>query len=418
MSVRSEKKDGPDKNNDSGGRDTSPARMDDDIRALFDLEERYPEVDGLFAPHPVSSTDKADVLVSLDTNALLLPYSVGKSDLNAIAEVYRRLAKEERLYLPARAAREFIKLRDRKIAEMIKGLDGNFQIAVPTMLESLTGYKEMLEAATSTRKAQAEYDKAKASVIAGIKNWRGNDPVTALYHDVFTKSRIIEHDGQGKDVAKEWRFRWSRQIPPGYKDANKDDTGIGDFLIWKAILKIGASRKQDLVFVTGEAKADWFVRVGGGPIYPRPELVDEYRRFSKGHNFRLATLADMLGELNVSGKVVREVRAAETKANEDAVKLLGMLLLGPQPPDGAPPVPNIPALFHRNPHLPYFGGLPAPEIQHLNTSGYYSLPGDVQRTVLAHVRWGWKDKTVTQEDLDKLVGVYKTFVDQARNLKG
>jgi hypothetical protein len=289
-----------------------------DLDVVFDLEKRYPEVSELFAPYSVSSTDKQDVMVSIDTNALLLPYSVGKSDLKAIADVYRRLAKEKRLFLSARATREFIKHRDRKLAEMIKALDGNFHVATPTMLESLSGYKSMIDAVKKVQGAQREYDKAKASVVAGIKSWRGNDPVSELYREVFGKDQIIEHDGDAADVAEEWESRQNSQIPPGYKDAHKEDSGIGDFLIWKSILKLGEERQRDQVFVTGERKADWFVRSSGEPVYPRPELVDEYRRFSKGHNIRLATLADLLSELHAPEAVVEEVRDAEVKANTAA----------------------------------------------------------------------------------------------------
>jgi hypothetical protein len=71
------------------------------------------------------------------------------------------------------------------------------------------------------------------------------------------------------------------------------------------------------VFVTGETKSDWYVRSSGEAVYPRPELVDEYRRFSDGHNVKLMQLADLLSELNAPTDVVREVRQAEEKANTE-----------------------------------------------------------------------------------------------------
>ena len=43
-------------------------------------------------------------------------------------------------------------------------------------------------------------------------------------------------------------------MPPGYKDGRKEDEGIGDFLIWKSLLKFGEEKKLDLAFVTGEEK--------------------------------------------------------------------------------------------------------------------------------------------------------------------
>jgi hypothetical protein len=43
------------------------------------------------------------------------------------------------------------------------------------------------------------------------------------------------------------QWRTDNQVPPGYKDASKDDKGIGDFLIWKSILDLGKKKNRDLV---------------------------------------------------------------------------------------------------------------------------------------------------------------------------
>jgi hypothetical protein len=102
-------------------------------------------------------------------------------------------------------------------------------------------------------------------------------------------------------------------MPPGYKDGAKADTGIGDYLIWLSLLRIGREKNKDLVFVTGEEKSDWFVRSGGEAVYPRPELVDEYRRASAGKNLRLSTLHGLLREMQAPSSVINEVQRAEDR---------------------------------------------------------------------------------------------------------
>ena len=82
-----------------------------------------------------------------------------------------------------------------------------------------------------------------------------------------------------------------------------------------SLLRLGRDNKKDLIFVTGEEKADWFVRAGAEPIYPRPELIDEYRRSSGGRNIRLSTLHELLREMEVSDAVVEEVQRVEQEAN-------------------------------------------------------------------------------------------------------
>jgi len=90
---------------------------------------------------------------------------------------------------------------------------------------------------------------------------------------------------------------------------------LGNFLVWKSLLALGATQKKDLVFVTGEEKADWFVRVNGAGAYPRPELVAEYRKHSHGKSLRLIEFHEILREMDVSQEVVLEVEKAEASAN-------------------------------------------------------------------------------------------------------
>lgn len=94
-------------------------------------------------------------------------------------------------------------------------------------------------------------------------------------------------------------------------------------MIWLVILKLGRLHRKSLIFVTGEEKADWFVRASGEAVYPRPELVDEFRRASGGKHLQLCKLADVLSDMDAPADVVQEVRAAETSDNV-AVQLTGV----------------------------------------------------------------------------------------------
>jgi PIN like domain len=130
-------------------------------------------------------------------------------------------------------------------------------------------------------------------LVSEIRAWRGDDPVVSIYARVFNKDTVIDLPWDEKareEYLKEMTWRYQHKVPPGYKDARKEDGGIGDFLIWKSLLSLGANKKMDLAFVTGEQKSDWFVRGDGGPVYPRHELVDEYRRASDGKSLRLMSL--------------------------------------------------------------------------------------------------------------------------------
>jgi hypothetical protein len=286
------------------------------------LEKLFPSVEGLFAPREYPKISSPDVLVAFDTNALLVPYHVGEQDLKALADVLKKLADAKRVFVPTRVIREFTKNRDRKLAEMAQALnDIKSRVQVPKggfspLLESMEVYHSSVKAFKALEQAKRNWSSSMDRVIETVKNWRGDDPVAQVYASVFLRETFVEQDEPlDEKLLEELRYRYENKIPPGYKDAGKPDGGIGDFLIWKSLLKLGTLHKKDLVFVTGEEKADWSVRANNEALYPRPELVDEYRRASSGRSIRLCSLHELLGEMDVSSSVVRDVKTAEEKAN-------------------------------------------------------------------------------------------------------
>jgi hypothetical protein len=113
------------------------------------------------------------------------------------------------------------------------------------------------------------------------------------------------------EVRQEHLRRFINKIPPGYKDEAKGDQGIGDLLLWLTILEIGSARQTSVIFVSGEEKADWWHRSEHQQLYPRFELVDEFRRASGGHSFHIIKFSRLLELFGASTEVVAEVREEE-----------------------------------------------------------------------------------------------------------
>ena len=61
---------------------------------------------------------KNECCVILDTNALLLPYTISQASLDEIIRVYSLLVKEERLIIPGQVVREFTENRPGKISDL------------------------------------------------------------------------------------------------------------------------------------------------------------------------------------------------------------------------------------------------------------------------------------------------------------
>lgn len=148
------------------------------------------------------------------------------------------------------------------------------------------------------------FDEQKAKVGEEIKNISQKElHVTA--QDSIRENILEIFDGNlGKspesqiwldELYKEGEERYKNEIPPGYKDQNKDldETAhfqyknliykrkFGDLIIWKQILEYVSTQENvdNIVFITDDSKEDWMYRVnsqGNKIIGARIELVDEY----------------------------------------------------------------------------------------------------------------------------------------------
>ncbi|MEW6028492.1 MAG: PIN-like domain-containing protein [Chloroflexota bacterium] len=277
----------------------------------------YPEADAVFTAQPKTLPEiKDDCIVVLDTNSLLVLYSIGKESLEQIKKTYQSLVKHKRLVIPGQVAREFAKNRATKLAELFQQLNRKKNIAPfrkgkYPLLESLPDYQESVGIEEELDKLLDAYKKAIGQVLEHIQAWTWNDPVSLLYHDLFNKDTVFDPSFEKGKLKEELESRYLHQIPPGYKDASKDDGGIGDLLIWKTILELGATQKKNAILVSGEEKPDWWHKSEGQALYPRFELFDEYRRVSSGGSFHIVSFSKFLDLYGASEEVVQEVRQTE-----------------------------------------------------------------------------------------------------------
>ena len=285
----------------------------------FWLSGLFPEAGQLFSVHqkPIAEI-KSHCIVGLDANVLLLPYELGSSSFSKIAEVYRNISKEKRLIVPAQVAREFIKNRAARLRDLVKNMNDqaeSLKFTFPEQVSFLGNEKSF----KSIKKQGNVIDKAKKEILSEISVLRktltdnvGADPVSTEYREILAKCVVdIEHDEKSHEDLRceaEWRYR--HKIPPGYKDRGKEDGGLGDFIIWKTLLKEAASRKKDLIFVTKDLKGDWWVQ-SQGAFQPRIELIEEFYRHTGGRTIHMISLSQLLEIFEVAKDAVTDVRRAE-----------------------------------------------------------------------------------------------------------
>jgi exonuclease VII small subunit len=287
---------------------------------IFIANSIFPDAESLFETYikPLKEI-KNTALVVLDTNSLLVPYSISKESLSQIKETYKKLVKAEQLLVPGQVAREFVKNRTNKISELFQKLSRqqsstyNLQIGKYPLLESLSDYQETVRLEKEIDKLLNDYKKAISNVLDHIRSWTWNDPVSLLYAELFTKEVVFDLALNQEKLQKELSRRQLHNIPPGYKDSSKDDSGIGDLLIWFTILEVGQSRKKDVIFVSNDQKSDWWYKSEKQALYPRYELVDEFRRESKGFSLHIIPFSKFLDLYGASESVVEEVREEENR---------------------------------------------------------------------------------------------------------
>ena len=247
-----------------------------------------------FAPQLIEEAKK-DCLVVIDTNVLLLPYKSGKDALAAIRPVLTRLSQEKRLFIPSQVAREFAAHRFDHIRMMLETWH-DIHSKVPNVeglqsfasLEEMPEYKTAKDAAARIRADAKAYSDAIGAIKTKIESWMLTDPVSTLYREIFNQENVIEIPLEKATLLDEYRHRLELRIPPGFEDGER----IGDYIIWKCILHLAGTHKKSLIFVTGDSKIDWVHKTKYNQVlFPRLELVDEYRRASGDKTFFLLQLS-------------------------------------------------------------------------------------------------------------------------------
>jgi hypothetical protein len=315
-----------DQTEDAQARKSKGTNADITVDEAFWLTDLYPDASALFRHDITPLKDvSGECIVVLDGNILLWPYDYNTESLNALEAVYRKLATEKRLVVPGQAVREFYKHRSRKIggiSEKIIGAINKNKLQIfdkIALLENATDYQEARELAGQMVELGKQVGAKLDSINLRLKNEIGADPVSSMYREVLADAvvEIPMGDEDRKAILSDTKRRARYEIAPGFKDAKKADGGIGDLVIWKTVLQEAANRKCHALFVTDEAKPDWWVRANGA-FHPRPELLEEYRQHTEDKSLHLLPLSSLLALFESPKDVVKqavELEQARTATN-------------------------------------------------------------------------------------------------------
>ncbi|CAN5576048.1 hypothetical protein BH24ACI2_BH24ACI2_05230 [soil metagenome] len=291
----------------------------------------YPDAEGIFSFKPKLINEvKNDCIVIPDTNSLLVPFTTGKQSLGQIEQIYKQLVENKRLFIPAQVAREFAEHRVTKLKELYQQIANkkakSLSLGIYPLLKGLPNYKEAVDLEPQINNVIQNYNKAIENMLAKIRDWYWNDPVSDMYNTLFSKNVVFDFKIEETNLRERLNKNSEYKLPPGYKDSNKLDDGVGDLIIWLSILEVAKKEKKDLIFVSLDQKADWWSQSEGRHLYPRYELIDEYRRASGGKSLHLLTFSEFLELFGASKEVVDEVRKEENQVLSEDIDIISLAI--------------------------------------------------------------------------------------------
>lgn len=255
-------------------------------------------------------------LFIVDANVLLNFYRYPKQVSEELFSVFDSI--KDRLWLPHQAALEFHRNRLRVIAEQRKKFDTVKSILSNTQSQLRN---QLLKLELKKRHSSIETDSLLEEIDKLINNFNENlDTLQSEHPDIFEIDNVLERIDdlfserigspfQKKEIEEiyiEAKERFSKHIPPGYEDRNKENQKEGaeflyggilynraysDLVLWKQII---AKAKDDgysyIIFITDDLKEDWWRIIelnGKKRLGPRPELIEEISREGKVSIFHM-----------------------------------------------------------------------------------------------------------------------------------
>lgn len=292
----------------------------------FYLNKVYPDADKVFSIKFRKPEDIIkDGVIILDTNVLLAPFDTNEKSIVDIKKIYLSFKEKNKLFIPARVAREFANNRAVKISDVFLSVrqikeklnTGFFTINKYPLLEKNYHYIKLKKVFDSVKDEIKESRKYLEALEADIQSWTWDDIVSQSYKEIFTSEIIIELIKKEEDIIKDLQFRIDYKVAPGFKDSSKVDDGIGDLIIWQTILEIAKKKNSDIIFVTNDQKNDWFYKQDKIGLYPKYELFDEFRRYTDGKSISIINFVKFLELSNAREATINDVKEKIVNIREE-----------------------------------------------------------------------------------------------------
>jgi hypothetical protein len=285
---------------------------------------------GYFPPTQVEFEELwVEGLIVIDANVLLNMYRYSTTTRQDLVTLFRRL--QPRLWLPHQAAQEFLDGRvgviETQMANCTKVLKDSD--AMLGEVDSHRGYPFVTDALRE--RLGGTLEALRAEITSSIKELEGfisNDPVLTTVAEFFNE-RVGRPftDEELKATVADGEERYKNELPPGFEDRRKptEQRRYGDLIVWRQTLKEVAENKRPVIFVTDDAKEDWWWRPRGKTLGPHPFLKAEIvaitqKPFHMYRPDRFITEAFVRLDQKAEERTVNEVKAVQREVRKEAAK--------------------------------------------------------------------------------------------------
>jgi hypothetical protein len=300
-------------------------------------------------PEEFAQSFKEGVFV-FDTNVLLNLYRYTPESTEKVIAILKKI--KDRIWLPHQVGQEYHKGRINELLNQ-QGLVDKIETEIGKAIAGIEklGRSSVLFAANSLIEPVQNQLKALQSEL---KLKKGKRPDLMYGDSVFNALTELFDGAVGKPfiadeyeaIYKEGKDRYEKQIPPGYKDkSNKpgDNDQFGDLILWKQVIAFAKLDSRPLVFVTDDAKEDWWHEIAGERLGPRVELREEFLSATNGKWFYMYSMEQFLKHAreylgaDVPTEVIEEAEGIEvldldrrTRESETEVEASENILLDPR----------------------------------------------------------------------------------------
>lgn len=256
---------------------------------------------------------------AFDANVLLNLYRYTSETEEALKETINSIL--EKVFLPHQAAKEFFRNRLNVTAGQANEYESALK-ALDALHTKLTNNKKhpyiegdiKLKFTEITDEISTQLHARRDAVLKKLHE----DEILNFIIDTFNdKTGPQSSQEEINNITTEGASRYTNEIPPGYKDGKKDNSGdphrkFGDLIIWKQLINRSIDKKKPIIFITDDKKEDWWLEQSGRTIGPRPELRDEFFKLTQ-KNFWMYTVDKFMEEAaqthnkKIDEKIIQEI---------------------------------------------------------------------------------------------------------------